>query len=416
MKHKINSILILLLFTSMCAAQEQPDDLQSALDGYLETAAANNPGLRAKFSEYMAALEVVPQVSTLPDPQIAFAYFIRPVETRVGPQRFRISASQMFPWFGTLEARENVAVQAAKATFEEFEEARSALFNDVKAVYFNLYFSERAMAVTMENILLLQSIQNLVTVKLESGEASMVDEYRVELEAKDLEDQLARLKDRHWVLEQEFRSLLNADSNLQIQLPEQLWRLDFAFTREEAVDSIRRANHQLLEMELRQASLSFRKELAKREGNPALKIGLDYTVIGKGPDQLEGRDAFVFPTVGITIPLYRNKYKAMVREVAYLEEANRLQTNAMKNRLEVLFDKAWKDYRDAKRRISLNEQQMTLAGKALRLLESEYATAGSDFEEILRMERRLLKYNLEFEKALADKQAAIAFMEYLMGK
>jgi len=31
------------------------------------------------------------------------------------------------------------------------------------------------------------------------------------------------------------------------------------------------------------------------------------------------------------------------------------------------------------------------------------------------MERRLLKYNLELEKARADKQASISFISYLTG-
>jgi len=59
---------------------------------------------------------------------------------------------------------------------------------------------------------------------------------------------------------------------------------------------------------------------------------------------------------------------------------------------------------------------MDLSEKALRLLESEYTTANTDLEEILRMERKLLKYRMEFEKALADKQASIAFINYLMSK
>ena len=75
---------------------------QQVLDRYLVEAAKNNPGLKGKFNEYMAALEKVPQAGALPDPQIAFGYFIQPVETRVGPQQARFFVVQMFPWFGTL--------------------------------------------------------------------------------------------------------------------------------------------------------------------------------------------------------------------------------------------------------------------------------------------------------------------------
>ncbi len=117
---------------------------QEVLDRYLIVAAENNPGIKARFNEYMAALKVAPQVKALPDPQLAFGYFIQPVETRVGPQEFRISASQMFPWFGTLKTKENMAIQTAKAKYEAFEEAKSKLFNEVKGTYYNLYFNGKA--------------------------------------------------------------------------------------------------------------------------------------------------------------------------------------------------------------------------------------------------------------------------------
>ena len=88
MKKHIIYILFLLPFTSF--AQGIPEQ-------YLTTAAENNPELKARFNEYMAALEQVPQVKSLADPRIAFGYFIQPVETRVGPQNAKISIDQMFP-------------------------------------------------------------------------------------------------------------------------------------------------------------------------------------------------------------------------------------------------------------------------------------------------------------------------------
>src|SRR5665648_328374 len=102
--NKIITGILFLLFSSLVSAQDD-------LGRYLQTAAENNPGLKARFNEYLAALEIAPQVKALPDPQLAFGYFIQPVETRVGPQQFKISATQMFPWFGSLKARENSAVQ-----------------------------------------------------------------------------------------------------------------------------------------------------------------------------------------------------------------------------------------------------------------------------------------------------------------
>ena len=402
-------LVIFISFSLFSSAQEE-------LNKYLQVAAENNPGLKAKFNDYLAALEVTPQVNALPDPQVAFAWFISPVETRVGPQRFKFSASQMFPWFGTLQAKENVAVQAAKAKYELFGETKSKLFNDVKAAYYNLYFNKKAEAITIENIAILETFQKLAEIKIEAGLVSMVDEYRLEMEINELENQFALLKDKERFLETAFNKLLDVESNISVLLPADLWTTDFSYSKQAALDSISLFNHQLLGIDFQQAALGYKREVAELMGKPNFKVGFDYTFIGKGENNLAGKDAFVFPSVGITIPLYRNKYKAMIQEVVYLEAAKTNEKTNKTNLLETLFEKGWNNYLDAGRRIELYKTQLMLAQKSMTLLETEYITGSKNFEEILRMERKVLRYNLEKEKAKADKQAAISFISYLMGK
>jgi outer membrane protein TolC len=389
---------------------------QEGLNNYLQTAAENNPGLKAKFNEYMAALEVAPQVKALPDPQVAFGYFIKPVETKAGPQEFKISASQMFPWFGTLKAKENAAIQLAKAKYEVFEEAKSKLFNDVRSTYYNVYFNNKAITITAENIDILNIFQRLAYIKVEAGLVSAVDEYRIEMEIGDLENQLALLKDKQYVLDVMFNNQLNLDNNEPVIVPEKLWTNDFILSKQTALDSILLNNHQLLSIDLQSEALRYEREVAGKSGKPDFNIGLDYTIVGKGDNNSAGTDAFLFPKIGMTIPLYRNKYKAMVQEVIYLETAKENEKVNQINVLETLFENGWKEYRDANRRLVLYESQLYLAQKSLTLLETDYATGNKNFEEILRMERKFLKYNLELEKARADKQAAISFITYLMGK
>lgn len=407
---KINIMILFLMVTVTVSGQDKLND-------YLIQAAENNPGLQMKFNEYMASLEVAPQVKALPDPQIAFAYFIQPVETRVGPQEFKISASQMFPWFGTLKAKENVAIQSAKAKYEQFQEAKSKLFNDVRANYFNIYFNQKAIRISKENIDLLNTFKNLATIKVEAGIVSAVDEYRIQMEIGDLENQLALLKDNQYVLEVMFNNLLNTKDFQSIDVPNELWDSGLSLTKNEILDSLSRNNHQLLSLSLQEEALVYRKELAKKVGKPSFSIGVDYTFVGEGSsNQFAGTDAFIFPKIGITIPLYRNKYKAMVNEIVYLQEAKNYEIINKENLLETLFENVWKDFQDSERRVSLYNMQLNLAEISLKLLETDYTTGNKNFEEMLRMERKLLKYNLELEKAKVDKQAAISFINYLMGK
>lgn len=407
-RYKIIIGVFLLFISSIVTGQED-------LGKYLQTAAKNNPGLKMKFNEYMAALEVAPQVKALPDPQIAFGYFIQPVETRVGPQEFKISASQIFPWFGTLKAKENVAVQLAKAKYEAFEESKSKLFNEVRSTYFDLYFNNKAIAITNENIEILNVFRQLAYIKVEAGLVSAVDEYRIEMEIGDLENQLAFLKDKQYVLQVMFNNLLNIEDNETILFPDVLWTTNISLSKQAALDSIRIKNHQLLSIDFQTEALRFKKDVAEKNGKPNFNIGFDYTFVGKGDNNMAGTDAFIFPKIGITIPLYRNKYKAMVQEVVYLEVAKQNEKVDKTNMLETLFENGWKDYLDADRRISLFNSQLNLAQRSLKILETDYSTGNKNFEEVLRMERRLLKYNLELEKSRIDKQAAISFINYLMG-
>lgn len=403
------TVMVFLLFSSLLNAQEN-------LNTYLERAAKNNPELKARFNDYMAALERIPQVKALPDPQLAFSWFISPVETRLGPQQMRLSLSQFFPWFGTLKARENAAIENARARYELFEETRSALYKDLKGLYYDLYFFKRSIDITRGNIELLEIVGKIAEVKIEAGLVSVIDEYRIRMEINDLNNQLLLLNDKLSSLGTEFRNLVADDNIGEIILPDSLWQTDFPLSRISALDSVLTGNHSLLSLELQEDAIEYEKEVAEKAGLPDFRIGIDYIVTGKGDDKLAGKDAFAFPTVGITIPLYRNKYNSMIKEAGYRKNASNNEVDNRVNALETLFENAWRDYLDADRRIKLNKNQAELAEGSIRLLEEQYSTASTNFEEILRMERRLLKYRLEYEKAKADKQSAIAFIYYLMGK
>ncbi len=401
---------VLFMFTSSIVSSQQE------LDSYLQIAAENNPGLRAKFNKYLASLEVAPQVKALPDPQLAFAYFIKPVETRVGPQQVKISASQMLPWFGTLASRENIAIQSAKANYEVFLEAKSKLFNDVRSTYSNIYYNQKAIVIIEENLRFLESIQKLAEIKVEAGISSSLDVYRIEMETNDLENQFSLLKDNHEVLEVLFFNLLNIKKEGGLRIPALVLTDSITQSKKEMEALISKNNHQVLQLSLERQALQHREDLAKNLGRPSFTIGIDYTVVGEGNNNLAGTDAIMLPKIGLTIPLFRNKYRAMVNEVLYLQKANDDEISDKENILNSIFENTWRDYQDANRRIDLFDSQMDLARLSVKLLEVEYSTGGKNFEEMLRMERKVLMYSLELEKAKADSFASFSFINYLMGQ
>ncbi len=106
----------------------------------------------------------------------------------------------------------------------------------------------------------------------------------------------------------------------------------------------------------------------------------------------------------------------MVKEAVLLQQVVSYMKENKINVLKTLFENINKDYNDASRRKILYTHQTGLAKRALQLLETEYATNNKNFEEILRMQCKVLLYALELEKARTDKNAAVSFTRYLMGR
>ena len=59
-----------------------------------EQALENNPGIRRAFEEHEAALQRIPQLTSLPDPMVGITQYLRSPKTRVGPQNTMLSISQ----------------------------------------------------------------------------------------------------------------------------------------------------------------------------------------------------------------------------------------------------------------------------------------------------------------------------------
>jgi len=406
--------LSILLVAMPLGAQTTP------LTDYLLTAAENNPGLKADFANYLAAVEKVPQVGALPDPVAAFGYFASPTETRVGPVEAKISLSQRFPWFGLLDAKEDVASERAKVLLEGFEERKAKLFYEVKSAYYDLYFVDSAIVITEENREILETFRQLALIKLESGKVSAVDELRVEMDLADLLNEIARLQDRRYELQVRFNKLLNVHAENEVVLPETLWEESLPEDRVGLFATIVERNHTVRQIDHKFTSWEHQKEVAKKEGKVDFNIGIDYSFVGSSrmplPNPSEsGQDTIVFPKIGVTIPLYRKKYRAMVAEASQKLTASAFEKSERINQLRTLFERGYKEYRDGRRRIDLYVQQCTIANEALDLLLATYATDGSNFEEVLRMERRVLGYGLALDRARSERNAAVAFIEYLQG-
>ena len=90
------------------------------LESYIAYALKNSPALEALFERWQAGINRIAGARRLPDPVISYAYYIRNVETKVGPQRHRLSLKQTFPWPTKFSAGADAVAAKAEALERRF--------------------------------------------------------------------------------------------------------------------------------------------------------------------------------------------------------------------------------------------------------------------------------------------------------
>tara|TARA_R110002012_G_scaffold295981_2_gene492871 strand:- start:11082 stop:12281 length:1200 start_codon:yes stop_codon:yes gene_type:complete len=391
------------------------------LEEYFKVAADNNPGLLSQYKEFEAALQKVPQVSTLPDPSLSVSAFGQMVETRVGPQMARFSLSQMFPWFGTLKAQGDAATLMAEAKYQSFLDAQNKLYYDVSAAYFPLYELQEWAKIEERNVAILESYKTISNSKFKNGAGTLVDVLRVDIMLKESQTNLKILNKKGTPLLALFNKLLNRGELESVIISDTLIidPMQLAYVKDSLV-----VNHPLLNaLELRIKAGQASERAASKQGLPKLGIGLDYIMVGERTDLApgvatppdNGKDA-IMPMVSVTLPIFRRKYRAAVKEAQLMQESYTLQKTEVTNSLNSNYEMVLFDIRQQTDLISLFDQQIKESEQALNLLFRSYSNSGKDFEEVLRMQQQLLRYDKLKISALTQYQIALAKLNYITAK
>lgn len=409
MKRYILALMLAVLIPGSVSLAQIPDD-------YYKIAAENNPGLVAAYKEYKAAMQKIPQVTTLPDPQFSFGYFISPVETRLGPQRARFSLTQMFPWFGTLKAQGDAAALLAEAKFQNFIDVRNKLYYNVSSAYYPLYELKELIRIEQENIRILESYKTIATQKFENGSGTMVDVLRVEIMLQEAQTNIEILSNKERPLLTAFNKLLNRpeDERVNITDPLRAEILSENFRR----DSLITANPKLKALDLKIEAGRASELAIQKQGMPRLGVGLDYVIVGERNDIVipdNGRD-ILMPMVTVSIPIFRSKYKASAKEARLTQESYTYQKQEVANGLISEYELGWFQVQQQLQLLSLYEQQIETSQQSLNLLFTSYGNSGKEFEEVLRMQQQLLKYKKMSATALTQYHIAVERINYLTSK
>ncbi|MGB4972602.1 MAG: TolC family protein [Cyclobacteriaceae bacterium] len=386
---------------------------QSSLDEYVEFAVQNNPGLKARYAEFEAAMQKIPQMGSLPDPNLRVSAFGQMVETRTGQQMARFSLEQMFPWFGTLKEQRDAAALNAEAVFEVFKSDQNELALKVKMVYYPLYELDESIQINEENLKILTTYKTLAISKFQNGNGKLSDALRVDIMSNEINTDIDILKEKKKALLIAFNKILNRNWDEEVVIDKTPDITTPTMNRDSLVN-----NPQLEQLRKKVLASQAQERVALKQGMPKLGLGVEYIVTQKRPEMTfsdNGKDAYM-AMFSVSLPIYRKKYKAAVKETQYMQTSFTAMQQQVENDLIAQYEMASFELEQNRRQLALYQKQVEQTQQIISLLLTSYGNSESEFEEILSMQQMLLKYELLEITAKKDFAVSMAKLEFLTAR
>ena len=393
------------------------------LSDYIDAAIYANPAIWESEHRWRAALQRIPQVSSLPDPMVTITPFISSPETRVGPQDLALGLSQKFPWFGKLDAKGEIALRDALAAAERYQTQIREVVTAVKRAYYSLAYLDEALRITAEDRELLGHFEEMAEARYATGKG--IQQAVIKIQAE-----ITRDDDRIYLLRQQRESVAANLNTLMDRLPHdpvsslaELPTPGVDLDLEELYKTGRANRHELKAAEYMIEKGDQAVRLARKEYYPDFNIGLNYIFVDEREDRAgrltrpedNGQDVFGI-MLGFNIPLWEGKKMSRVRGATELKYANERNYKKMENLMEF-------SVRDGVLRAGTTFDQMGLyervlipqAEQSLNSTESAYATGKLNALDLIDSQRFLLNVRLAHAKLKTDYMKALADIERAVG-
>ncbi len=393
------------------------------LDTYIRAALDQNPAVRESLARYRAALQRVPQVTSLPDPMLNYTQFIRNVETRVGPQLQSFMFSQKLPWFGELDLKGKTVFKEAAARYQLYRARQREIIHQVKKAFYELSYLDRALEINREEQLLLEHYERLAQSRYSTGQGLQHAVVKLQAELTKILNQLKILDQQRESRVARLNTLMNRPPEGLVPLVQGLSLPHIRLDVQELYALGERNRQELKAVGARIEKNEQAIELAKKGFWPDISLGAGFVNIGQRSDPAglllpppdNGKNAFNF-SIGLNLPIWRNKYRAEELEATETLIAERRNYLNLRNEMEF-------SIRDHVIRLQTLLEQIELLEKALipqaeaalRSTESAYETGQLRALDLLDSERMLLDVRLINARYYADYLAALSSLERAVG-
>ncbi|WP_175418886.1 TolC family protein [Aureibaculum algae] len=405
----IHKSTIFVIFTLLFVLQANAQQLEILI----EEALKNSPEIQKFELQYSIASEKVNEVNAVPNTELGVGYFVSEPETRTGAQRFKVSAKQMMPWFGSITARENYVSSLADTKYEDIVIAKRKLLASVSQSYYNLFANLAKQKVLMHNIELLETYETLALTSVEVGNASVVDVLRLQMRQNELEQVKEVLEQQYLAEQTALNKLLNRDKSTEVNVMNEL-----TIPSEDTLINVENfsLHPELIKYDKIYQSVEKAELLNQKESNPMIGFGLDYVSIDKRPNMSfsdNGKD-IIMPMVSLSIPIFNKKYKSQTKQNELQQQEITAQKQERLNKLETVLDKAVKNRVSAKISFKTQTKNLKQANDAEEILIKSYETGTIDFKDVLDIQELQLKFQTNQIESVKSYYIQTTIINYLI--
>lgn len=382
----------------------------------VEIALEANPEIKAMRREFDATRARIPQQKALPDPEVMFGNNTQkspiPLTGLRGDfSEIYVGASQNLPWFGIRRLRGQVASAESEAKFQEYAATARRITSEVKTAYYDLYNTERALAVIKRDQDILDKMAQVAEARYSVGKAQQVDAINARVEITELLHRQGELEIKRATALAQLNTLLFRDPETPLG---ELSAVRLSPEPPPLEELMRLASENAPELARQRRLIDASGKavrLAEREAKYP-EVGLNFTY--------HNRPAFPdYYTYGVTLrlPLYaasKQRYAVEEQSANLAAARSRLDANdvMIRNRL----SEARSRVVITARLLRLHEQGLLpQATLALESSLSTYQVGKVEFLTVLTAVRRALDIELRYYELLTDYQKSLAAIERYTG-
>ena len=372
---KIKIIGIILVIWSVGVSQAQK------LDYFIQSALENHLVIQQKTAELDALKFVKDQSSPWSDLSIDGGYNL----ANNGMENWSISLMQSVSLSGVTRAEKQVAAEGENVSFWALKDVQKQVVVEVSELYYELAVVREEISLQEQNYQTYSELEKLAQNQVSSGKGKMVDVVRAQINKKESEAVRKVLLEKEQDLKERFNILLVRPSKAGIEVDQ--IDLDNTF---QGVDF---ANHPLMKgAEAKIKYVEAQTELAKKVGSPVLSFGVEYMNMNPMMDAAKHE---VMPMVGVSLPLFRKKYKARVKQSLSDRLAVEKEKDWLANQLEREHRKLQSDIKQKNIQVQFAKEKVEQLEEAKELLIGYYISNGESFDELMRIQQEVLSVKMD---------------------